>query len=62
VHVLDVGEVWGVGLTQSVASRFWISALFLILMTTCSLISSSQFLAMMACSRARIWGRVSWGT
>ena len=36
------------------ASRFWISALLFILMATCSLISSSQFVALTACSRARI--------
>jgi len=47
-------EVAGVGLPAAFASRFRVSTLLLILLATCLLISSSQFLAMTVCSRARI--------
>jgi len=43
------------------ASRFRISALLFILMAKCSLISSSQLVALTACARARFWDRVSLG-
>jgi len=49
----DVALAKTFGRPAASASRFWISALFFILMARCSLISSSQFVALTTCSRAR---------
>jgi hypothetical protein len=56
--VCGPAEVTGVGLPTASTSRFWISALFLTLMTTCPLIYGSQFLAVTRCSRAQIGARI----
>ena len=50
----DVALAKTFGWPAASASRFWISALLFILMARCSLISSSQFVALTACSRTRI--------